>query len=128
MASNVRTLLRQLVRTPGFTLAVLAMLCLGIGANTAIFTVVNTVLLHPLPYPHSDRIVNIARQGGGPVSVPMFTFWQQNNTGLEDLSGYEAPTLSTLDSSERPLSIESIKVSGNYFKLFGAIPILGRSL
>ena len=127
MASNVRTVLRQLVRAPGFTLAVLAMLCLGIGANTAIFTVVNTVLLHPLPYPHSDRIVNIARQGGGPVSVPMFTFWQQNNTGLEDLSGYEAPTLSTLDSSDRPLSIESIKVSGNYFKLFGAIPILGRT-
>jgi putative ABC transport system permease protein len=127
MASNVRTALRQLVRTPGFTLAVLAMLCLGIGANTAIFTVVNTVLLHPLPYAHSDRIVNIARQGGGPVSVPMFTFWQQNNTGLEDLSGYEAPALSTLDGSDRPLSIESTKVSGNYFKLFGAIPILGRA-
>ena len=127
MVSNVRTVLRQLVRAPGFTLSVLAMLCLGIGANTAIFTVVNTVLLHPLPYPHSDRIVNIARQGGGPVSVPMFTFWQQNNTGLEDLSGYEAPTLSTLDGSDRPLSIESIKVSGNYFKLFGAIPILGRT-
>src|SRR5437016_5981867 len=118
MVSDIRFAIRRLLKAPGFTMAVLAALGLGIGANTAIFTVVDTVLLHPLPYPQSDRLVNIAREGGGQVSVPMFTFWQQEETGLEDLSAHQAPTLSTLDGGDRPESVESIRVSEKYFALF----------
>src|SRR5215470_13101290 len=125
MASNVRTLLRQLVRASGFTLAVLAMLCLSIGANTAIFTVVNTVLLHPLPYPHSDRIVNISRPSAG-TAIPMFKYWEQNNPGFEDLSAYQGGIGMNLEGGARPELLQVTKASRNYFRLFGAIPILGR--
>ena len=62
MLHDLRQGSRVFVKSPGFTLAVLATLALGIGANTALFTVINTVLLHPLPYPDSSRIVDIARR------------------------------------------------------------------
>ena len=89
LLDDLRQGCRVFIKSPGFTLAVLATLGLGIGANTALFTVINTVLLHPLPYPESGRIVNITRRGGGPDSVPMFTYWQQNNSLFEDLAAYD---------------------------------------
>ena len=120
--------IRQLRRSPGFTLAVLATLALGIGANTALFTVINTVLLHPLPYPESGRIVNIARRGGGTDSVPMFTYWQQNNSLFEDLAAYDfIGSGLNLSGGDRPELVQGLHVSRNYFRLFGAKPILGRT-
>src|SRR5438034_273905 len=129
MFSDFRFAARLLLKAPAFTFAVLGALTLGIGGNTAIFTVVNTVLLHRLPYPESDRIVNIARQGGavGHASVPMFTFWERNNPGFEDLAAYQAGTNVSLDLADRAQSVEAIKASEHYFRLFGANPILGRT-
>jgi predicted permease len=116
------------VKSPGFTLAVLATLALGIGANTALFTVINTVLLHPLPYPESGRMVNITRRGGGSDSVPMFTYWEQNNSLFEDLTAYDfiASGLN-LSGGDRPELVQGLHVSHNYFRLFAAKPILGRA-
>ena len=119
---------RVFAKSPGFTLAVLATLALGIGANTALFTVINTVLLHPLPYPESGRIVNITRRGGGTDSVPMFTYWQQDNSLFEDLAAYDFNGSGlNLSGGDRPELVQGLHVSRNYFRLFGAKPILGRA-
>src|SRR5271157_144052 len=125
---DVRYGLRMLVKNPGFTAVAVLTLALGIGANTAMFTVVNTVLLHPLPYPDSGRIVNIARQGGGNDSVPMFTYWQQENSLFQDLTAYDFTAMGlNLSGGDRPELVQGIHVSRNYFRLFGAKPILGRT-
>jgi putative ABC transport system permease protein len=117
--------LRALAKALGFTAVAVVTLALGIGANTASFSVVNTVLLRSLPYPDSDRIVNIPRPTVGD-SVPMFTSWKDNNPGFEDLSAHDGPTDANLETGARPELISAVKVSQNYFRLFGATPILGR--
>jgi putative ABC transport system permease protein len=126
---DLRYGLRQLRRNPGFTAVAIITLALGIGANTAIFTVVNSVLLRTLPYPDSGRIMNITRWEGGDVSVPMFAFWERNNPGFGDLAAYtnQANASINLSGSDRPELVEARKVSQNYFRLFGANPILGRT-
>jgi putative ABC transport system permease protein len=128
---DVRYGLRQLRRNPGFTVVVVITLALGIGANIAIFTVVNTVLLHPLPYPDSGRIVDILPQTcrgcGASDSVPEFTFWRQNNPGFEDLAAYvEGAVSMNLSGGDRPELVQALKVSRNYFGLFRVNPVLGR--
>ena len=128
LLQDLRFGLRMLVKNPGFTVVAVLTLALGIGANTAMFTVVNTVLLHPLPYPDSGRIVNIARQGGGNDSVPMFIYWQQQNLIFEDLTAYDLTGAGlNLSGGDRPELVQGVHVSRNYFRLFGAIPILGRT-
>ena len=131
LIQDIRYGLRQMRRSPGFTAVAVLTLALGIGATTAIFTVVNTVLLHPLPYPDSGRIVNIGRSGeGGRYSddLPMVTFWLQNNPGFEDLAAYrDAADSVNLGGGDRPELVQALKVSRNYFRLFGANPILGRT-
>ncbi len=128
---DVRYGLRQLRRSPGFTAVAVITLALGIGANTAIFAVVNTVLFHPLPYPDSGRIVNIGRYAADDAygnSLPMFTFWQRNNPGFEDLAAYRGAGSSvSLSGGDRPELVQALRVSRNYFRLFGATPILGRT-
>jgi predicted permease len=129
--ADTRYGLRQLRRSPGFTAVAVLTLALGIGATTAIFTVVNTVLLHPLPYPDSGRIVNIGCSdefGRYSDNLPMVTFWLENNPGFEDLAAYrESATSVNLSGGDRPELVQGLKVSRNYFRLFGANPILGRT-
>jgi predicted permease len=92
------------------------------------FTVVNTVLLHPLPYPDSGRIVNIERRDGGSATIMMFTYWQQQNSLFEDLTAYEVTgTGLNLSSGDRPELVQGFHVSRNYFRLFGVNPVLGRT-
>jgi hypothetical protein len=113
---------RMLRKNPGFTAVAVLTLALGIGANTAVFTVINTILLHPLPYPQSERIVNVLRQDNGFVSIPMFTDWLENNSSFDDLAGYETgPTNVNLAGGDKPDVIRGIRVSQNYFHLFGAM-------
>ena len=126
LLQDVRYGLRMLAKNPGFMAVAVLTLALGIGANTAIFTVVDTVLLHPLPYPDSGRIVNIARRGGWD-SVPMFTYWERNNSFFEDLTAYDSTGGFNLSGGDRPELVQALHVSRNYFRLFGANPILGRT-
>jgi putative ABC transport system permease protein len=127
LLSDLRYTLRVLRQNPGFTITAVAALALGTGANTAIFTVVNTVILHPLPYPKSDRIVNISHSGGGRLNEPTFTYLEKNNPGFQDLTAYQAGAGMNLSGGDKPALAESIKASRNYFRLFGARPILGRT-
>jgi putative ABC transport system permease protein len=125
--NDLKHSLRVLRQSPTLAITAVAVTALGIGANTAMFTVINTVLLDRLPYPDSDRIVDIARQGGGAISEPLFTYWERNNPGFEDLSAYHAGASMNLTGGDRPELVETISASGNYFQLFGANPILGRA-
>jgi predicted permease len=106
-----------------------AALAIGIAANTAIFTVVNAVILRPLPFPDSDRLVNLGRRGGlgGSVSVPMFTFWERQNPGLDNIAAWMSGTNLNLNGGNDAEVVAAMRASRNYFPLFGARPILGRT-
>jgi len=106
-------------------------LALGIGANTAIFSVVNTVLLQPLPYPEPDRIMRIERgfpQGvGSSSSIPKFMAWKNNQT-FESMTLYDFQTLGlNLGSGDRPEQVQGVHVSRDYFRVFGVAPAMGRA-
>ena len=83
---DLRYAIRILLKNPGFTSVAVITLALGIGANTAIFSVVNGVLLRPLPYREPDRIVTILHDGWGPVSAPDFLDWQAQSHSFKQLS------------------------------------------
>src|SRR5260370_39542540 len=99
--NDLKHALRLLRQSPSFTITAVAALALGIGANTAIFTVINTVIFRPLPYPNSDRIVNVGRPGSGGISEPLFTYWTQNNPGFEDLAAYLAVASMSLNCGDK---------------------------
>ena len=130
---DVRPVVRALLRRPRFTLGVLLTLALGIGANTSIFTVVNAVLLRPLPYPDADRMVFLMRTfpgGGGPVtSVPKFIAWKRDSAQvLSNVAAYDimGPGVS-LSGDGEPEQVKAIHVSMEFFSLFGVRPALGRT-
>jgi predicted permease len=126
--SGLRHALRGLRKNPGFTLTALTALSLGIGANTAIFTVVDKVLLQRLPYPDADRIVaDGARPDEGGVAEPVFAFWQRNNPGFEDLAAYRSGARMNLSTGDHAELVDTVTASAAYFRLFGARAILGQT-
>jgi putative ABC transport system permease protein len=119
-------------RSPGFTIAAIAALALGIGANTAIFSVVNAVLLKPLTYPDPDRIVQFlltSPQGSGPgASVTKFDIWKQQTQVFQEVAAYDfgGPGLN-LTGGAFPEQVQGIHVTKDYFRLFGAEVAAGRT-
>jgi hypothetical protein len=132
-AQDVRFALRMLIRNPGFTAVAVITLALGIGANTAIFSVVNAVLLKPLPYADPNRLSVIwVTEPSGPGGLfpdtgPDFQDWKAQNHVFEGIS---AVTIAgaTLTGSGEPLQLRGLSVSPNTFQLLGAQPQFGRSL
>jgi len=124
--------LRQLIRHPGFSIAAIAALALGIGANTAIFSVVNAVLLKPLAYRDADRIVEILSTssdgiGDASASVPKFRNWQQQTSIFQEVAAYDWTGPGFNIAGERPEQVHGIHVTEGYFRVFGAPVILGRT-
>jgi len=128
---DLRFALRNLRKRPGFTLIVALTLTLGIGANTAIFSVAHAVLLAPLPYHEPDRLValwakndkkNLTQQ---PVSYPNFKDWKERNQVFEQLAGARGESFSLTDRSE-PERVSGLRVSVNILSLLGAKPAMGR--
>jgi len=122
--------LRMFRQTPGFTAAAVAALALGIGANTAIFSVVNTVLLKPLPFPDPDRIVNFLTTSptgsfdGG--SVPRFMVWREQTGAVQDSAAYRFGVMN-LTGGDSPEQLSSGQVTADFFRLFGAQMAAGRT-
>jgi putative ABC transport system permease protein len=120
---------RMLVKNPGFTVVSVLALALGIGANTAIFSVVNAVLLRPLPYADPDRLVHALRTQPpimrGPISRPDFMEWQAQQKVFKGIAAYynETYNLTGIDEAER---IGGARVTESFFQLFGIAPAQGR--
>ncbi len=122
--------LRMMRKNLGFTIAAILVLGLGIGANTAIFSVVNAVLLKPLPYEHGERLLMLdqraARAGGvGHSSVPELNDYRRHNRSLDGIVEYHNMQFILLGRSE-PERVETGVVSWNFFDLFGVKPLAGR--
>jgi len=118
-----------MLRTPGFTAIAVLALALGIGANTAIFSVVNSVLLRPLPYKDSQRLVHVHRVQPpierGPISRPDFFAWREQQQVFSDIGAYDYQTLN-LTGTDQAERIVGARVTGNFFGLFGVAPAAGR--
>jgi putative ABC transport system permease protein len=131
LLSDLRYSFRSLVGSPAFTLTAIAALALGIGANTAIFTVVNAVLLKPLSYPDPDRIVqlmNTAPDGNFPVASPTkFNNWRTQTSVLKDVAAYDFGGPGFNLTGVVPEQVHGLHVSEAYFRLFGAPVVLGRT-
>lgn len=122
---------RMFIQTPSFTIVVVAALALGIGTNTAIFSLVNTVLLKPLAFPDPERIVlfqNVFKQGGrgGSASPNEYNFWRDQTQSFQDVSAY-AFNVANLTGEAAPEQIQMTRASANFFRLCGADVRLGRT-
>jgi putative ABC transport system permease protein len=128
---NFKHALRMFRANPGFTFAAIAALALGIGINTAIFTVVDTVLLKPLTYPDADRMVEFlltSPQGNGAIaSIPKFFLWRQQTSVFQDVAAYDFGGPGYNLTGDRPEQVHGIHVTEAFFRLFGASPMLGRT-
>ena len=131
VAQDARYALRSLRRTPGFTAAAVVTLALGIGVNTAIFSVVNGVLLNPLPYPAPDQLVAVysrtADLSTASSSYPNFLDWARDNRSFSDLAAFRADDYN-LTGLGQPERVPVQMVSASFFRLLGVQPVLGRSL
>ena len=128
---DIKQSLRTLVKSPAFTVAAIAALALGIGVNTAIFSVVNAVLLKPLTYPEPDRLVQFlttAPDGNNAIaSITKFHNWQQQTSVVQDVSAYDFGGPGFNLTGTVPEQVHGIHVTHDYFKLFGAPIQLGRA-
>jgi putative ABC transport system permease protein len=122
--------LQMFRQSPSFALTAIAALALGIGANTAIFSVVNAVLLKPVPFPEPDRLVmfmNTSPQGSGSAASPAkFAHWRAQSDVVQDVSAFRNGIVN-YTGGEVPEQLRSSQVSADYFRLFGAPVFLGRT-
>src|SRR5262245_49299816 len=123
---------RMFLRKPGFTLVVVLTLGLGIGANTAIFSVVNAVLLRSLPYHEADRLVVLRamlRRDGATairsISYPDFIDWRERNSSFEKIAARDSVSFNLLEGDE-PERINGEMVSADYFPMLGVQALKGR--
>jgi putative ABC transport system permease protein len=123
---------RALVRRPGFSLTAISLLVLGIGATTALFSVVNTVLLKPLPYPSADRLVSLLEASPSQskkeslIAPARLEDWNRMNRTFESIAGFYSENV-TDTSGPQPERLASRRVSPRFFDVFGVAPLVGRT-
>jgi putative ABC transport system permease protein len=133
LLKDLRYGVRNLWKRPGFTAIAVLALALGIGANTAIFSLVNAVLVQPLPFPEPDRLVWVwgnIRNGGNRASVAPLDYldYRQQNTTFEQFAAtFSIPVHLNLTGSGEPERLSSAGVTGNYFDALGVKPLMGRT-
>src|SRR6266702_2343901 len=132
LSQDLRYASRQLRSNPGFTVVTILVLALGIGANAAVFSVINAVLLRPLPFPDSGQLVQIWESNPShgeiqeTVSPWNFVDWQKQSTILAQMAVHEYESL-TLATSGAPARMDATLVSSGFFQVFQVAPQLGRT-
>ena len=124
-AQDVKYGWRMLRKNPGFTLAAIVALALGIGANTAIFSVVNAVLLRPLPYGNPDQLAVVLHGGNSPVAPANYLDWKKQSQTFKEMGAaeYWSPNLT---GGDRPERVWALKLTASMFPVLGVNPIMGR--
>jgi putative ABC transport system permease protein len=131
LLNDLRYAFRMLVRSAGFTTLVVVILALGIGANSAIFTIINAILLRPLPYPDANQLVEIFETAPGvgnvegSVSYPNFQDWQSQSQSFAQVSAYQSDTFTLVGLGE-PTTTQGAVVTSGLFSLLGVEPFSGR--
>ena len=125
LAEDLRSSLRLIRRSPGFTALAVIALGLGIGANTAIFSVIDAVLLRPLPYDHPERLAVVLHHGTDPVSAANLLDWRREATSFSGLAAAEIWAVN-LTGAEPPERVSGLRVTADLFGLLGVRPALGR--
>src|SRR4051812_3669493 len=136
MLNDLRYGIRQLLKHPGFTFVAVLTLALGIGANTAIFSVVNAVLLKPLPFPQAEQLLAFGMTDGrektpgtrdlNSVSYPDYFDFRDQNRTLQSIAVFHDISLS-LSSAEGATSIRGVKASADFFDVLGIKPQIGHT-
>ena len=132
LVQEFRLAVRMLAKQPGFSLTAVLTLALGIGANTAIFSVVNALLLRPLPYPESERLILLRENAPGleigAVAYANYIDWKDHQRSFTDLAllRRETVNLSTKTGDSEPVRVSCGRVTANFLTILGVAPILGR--
>ena len=130
LITDIRYALRQLIKTPGFTVVAILTLAFGIGATSAIFSVVNSVLLRPLPFPEPERLVRVhevvPQYGRFAVAPATFLDWRAQNSVFERMTVY-GNTSATFDTGNGPERVTGASVSWEFFDVLGVQPARGRA-
>lgn len=129
---DLRFAVRGLAKTPGFTIIAILVIAVGIGVNTAVFSVINTVLLKPLIFPDQDSLVNLVntspRGPGGGASVPKFKIWREQTSIFSKVAGFDFGGAGlNLTGGDKPQQVQGVHVTQQYFSMLGAPVILGRT-
>ena len=128
---DLRYALRNLRNARGFALVAAATLAIGIGANTAIFSIIDTILLRPLPYANPEQLVRLneteSAPGRYPFAGPDFVDWKAQNRTFQDMTLFSWPNDMNLSSGGQPEHILALPTAANFFSLLGAKPLLGRT-
>ena len=132
LIQDIRYGLRVLAKRPGFTIAAVITLALGIGLNAAIFSLYNAVLLRPLPARDPQRLVNLysvtqGEPGTGIFSYPEYSLYRDRNTSFSSVAAYAGGRVLLAGGSSAPESLQAQMVSANFFDMLGASPALGRA-
>src|SRR5262249_23002177 len=127
---DLRYGLRMLVKTPAFSGIAILTLALGIGANTAIFSVVNGVLLNPLPFHEPNQLVSLFEEipnfKNGSISYPNFVDWRRMNHTFSAMAAYRAASFNLTGAGE-PENLRGEMISAGFFEILGVKPLLGRT-
>src|SRR5215510_1768897 len=130
VATDVRYAIRGLVQKPGFTIAVVLTLALGIGANAVVFALVNAVVLRPLPYPNSERLISLSQMSprgrdGRMLGDIAYDDWRRMTTSVQSSAAYEE-TQQVLNEAARPERLNGMAAMPAYFSILGVRPLVGR--
>jgi putative ABC transport system permease protein len=126
LGQDLRYAVRMLRKSPGFALAGIGLLALGIGANTAIFSVVNAALLQPLPYPDADRIVVLDRSNSPDLTMDEYQYWKDHARSYSSLAGWRGSSQLELTLPAETRSIQAALVTTDFFRTLGVAPAMGR--